>query len=50
MKHWIGAHYVLVHLDDDTRRRIPKSYIAVYNQISPNNIKEKHIKNFLNNK
>ena len=50
MKTFYGANTILVHLDNGGRRLIPKEYISVYNQTKQLQIKEKHIKNFLNNK
>jgi len=49
MKIFYGANNILVHLDNGGRKLIPKEYIAVYCQIKQNKIKEKHIKQFLNN-
>jgi|TARA_R110000772_G_scaffold253918_1_gene369748 hypothetical protein len=49
-KHFIGANNILIKFEDGRVKLLPKEYIAVYNQIQQSQIKEKHIKKFLNNK
>jgi hypothetical protein len=48
MKTFYGANNILVQLDNGGRRLIPKEYLSVYFQIKKEQIKDKHIKNFLN--
>jgi len=49
-KHFIGANNILIKFEDGRVKLLPKEYISVYNQIKQSQIKEKHIKKFLNNK
>ena len=49
-KHFVGANNILIKFEDGSVKLLPKEYISVYNQINQSQIKEKHIKNFLNNK
>jgi hypothetical protein len=49
-KHFVGANNILIKFEDGRVKLLPKEYISVYNQIKQSQIKEKHIKKFINNK
>lgn len=49
-KYFIGANNILIKFEDGRVKLLPKEYISVYNQIKQSQIKEKHIKKYLNNK
>ncbi len=49
-KYFVGAINILIKFEDGNVKLLPKEYVSVYNQIKQSEIKEKHIKKFLNNK
>ena len=49
MKVFYGATYIKIQSDDDTNPKLlNKAELAVYFQIEENEIKEEHIKRFIN--
>ena len=50
MKTFYGANRILVQDDDGSNPRLlSRQAIAVYFQISPEKVKDKHLKKFINN-
>ena len=49
-KHFVGANNILIKFEDGRIKLLPKEHISTYNEIKQSQIKEKHIKKFINDK